>query len=246
MCGLYGVIGSGMQKQDTLVFESLVIANVHRGIDACGVMVEGYHKNNFQMDKKAINPVEFWGNYVSSTNIIPNAGHYAILGHNRATTIGEDSDENAHPFIEDNLVVFHNGTLRDKQFQHKTQSDSMMLAKAIKKDGLVSSLSFLDEKSAFCVVVYDKLRKSLTVTRNTKRSFYFALNKTRKVMYYSSCLHDLRYALSKNGVTQDMYDSYMVKPNTIITWNDVRVPDKYTVSDLETPPFVENYGAMMQ
>ena len=222
MCGLHGVFGPGIKDIDVKVFHSLAIANIHRGVDGTGVMLKGFGStmpNSLEIDKGAVNAVEFWGDYVeTSTHLKPGQRHKCILGHNRAATVGDnDEDDNAHPFyIDKSLVVFHNGTLVDKKYLQEGKTDSELLAEDIHKRGLKTVLEELDPKSAFALVIYDVKKDRIYMARNNHRHLALAVSTDRSVFYYSSDFRDLEYSLLRNSVHG--YTLYGVNQGHIFTF----------------------------
>jgi glutamine phosphoribosylpyrophosphate amidotransferase len=203
MCGLYGLVGQGIITEDLGAFKTLAIANLHRGIHATGLVVDGNASESYQMEKLAVNAVEFYEEeYQKSTYIRPHIRHNVIMGHNRHATVGDtDEDDNAHPFEVGNLTVFHNGTLVDEKYLlDADKTDSEQLAQDIERRGLSKVVEEISNESAFTVVTYDKAKKVLEFVRNTKRTLFFTMHKTRAVMYYSSAKVDLEYALNRNNI----------------------------------------------
>ena len=122
MCGLVGMISrkaNGFLYKDKAIFEQLLFNNTVRGVDSTGIFGVNKYGNLIAHKTAQAAPTalrtstfnEFIGKIFSDFRI--------VVGHNRASTRGATTDENAHPFIEDNICLVHNGTLHS----HKQLAD---------------------------------------------------------------------------------------------------------------------------
>src|SRR5574343_244013 len=100
MCGLVGF--SGKSNFDLQTVKTIMLWNsFERGEDATGI----YSPKN-QIIKKAKHCKDF----ILDTPIEEDK---LLIAHVRAKTIGLNVDKNAHPFMENNVVLAHNGTLKN-------------------------------------------------------------------------------------------------------------------------------------
>src|SRR5258708_23394340 len=123
MCGVLGMIarrGAGFNQQDIKQLENLLIVDSTRGRDSTGVVnIKRDREVNFI--KHANEPaVLFQSRYWEEFKKEVYSSGMIAFGHNRAATRGAISSENAHPFIEDNIVLIHNGTLMSHSNLTKT------------------------------------------------------------------------------------------------------------------------------
>lgn len=173
MCGLIGLISNSNAPLSTAAIELFIDSlkvGVLRGDDSTGLFIVT-KAGNVHTLKYAQNSTHFLEHPTTieffkehSDNIL------AIVGHNRAATKGNISDETAHPFIHNNIVLVHNGTL----LQHKTLADvdvdSEAICHAISKTDYKKVLPQLN--GAFALIWYNAQEKQLYVTRNKERPLW--------------------------------------------------------------------------
>ncbi len=90
-----------------------------------------------------------------------------VIGHNRKATQGKVVSENAHPFVDNNIILVHNGTLRTREGVGNEEVDSHAVCRAIAKDGAEKVLSEIN--GAFVFVWYDTKTSKLNIIRNDER-----------------------------------------------------------------------------
>lgn len=135
---------------------------------------------------------------------------FAWMGHNRAGTIGKNSNDNAHPFEHDNILGVHNGTIRNKyeitKDGHKFEVDSDAFFNGVKLNGIKETVK--KTEGAFSVVYFDSKDGSINFARNDQRPMQFltcvekAANATmedRKFIFFGSELGLLWWVCSRNG-----------------------------------------------
>lgn len=179
MCGIVGLIikaKNGFSKNHETICANLLYANAVRGYDATGV-IGVTNQGEFTIMKEASPSAYFAYNYDGSeTEKMLFSRGVAFIGHNRAKTIGENKDENAHPFvIDDTFAMVHNGTLRNHHKLAKTIVDSEALATVLKeamdqddyKTALEETLSKVE--GAYACVWYDQKRDEVCMVRNKER-----------------------------------------------------------------------------
>ena len=82
-----------------------------RGFDSTGMFCVN-NQGNIYWAKEASNPGKFLpqAEVKDILNIAFRNGKM-LVGHNRKATKGSVTDDNAHPFIEENIILVHNGTI---------------------------------------------------------------------------------------------------------------------------------------
>ena len=118
MCGLCGSFtqqGVDLSKRDRAVrartLEGLLIANQVRGTDSAGVAAINY-EGDYSLLKRSVEPAKFVRGPESQALLRKSAP--LMIGHTRMTSMGNDvTDENAHPFVEGNVIGAHNGVINN-------------------------------------------------------------------------------------------------------------------------------------
>ena len=123
MCGIFGVVNTVNTEAQYLrdyVMQACITGAV-RGMDSTGIFAIGKKDNkktSIFYDKAAMNGSQFLEVNEGNGGILlrQSGRNFITIGHHRAATRGEITDENAHPFLhwrEDGTAVVgvHNGTL---------------------------------------------------------------------------------------------------------------------------------------
>lgn len=122
--------------------------------------------------------------------------HRALIGHCRASTRGETSRWNAHPFAFQDVVGTHNGTLEYTSWnkllgRHKLETDSECIFNEIQASSLQDTVSKFSDKDAYALVWYDGRNNSINFLRNDKRPLFYAFSKDGKMIFWSSEFYHL-------------------------------------------------------
>lgn len=114
MCGLAGWIGEanlpkGQRLARARALEGLLVANAERGTDASGVCMV-HHGRDPIIYKRAVDSYRLVEDEQLQALIRSNDARIA-LGHTRWGTMGKNTNENAHPFKEKDIIGTHNGII---------------------------------------------------------------------------------------------------------------------------------------
>lgn len=172
MCGIVAMISSGkfgFVNNDIERFNQLLVCDSVRGPDSTGVFGVN-NKGNVEYLKEKGNPFKLietdeYKDFMRSAL----KGMQFLVGHNRKATVGNISDETAHPFQEENIILVHNGTLTNHKdlTNADVDVDSHAICHAFVEKGYKEALKEI--QGAFTLVWYDINDKTLRFVRNDKR-----------------------------------------------------------------------------
>ena len=171
MCGIVGMVSkyqNGFWKSHAELFTNMVRMDTVRGADSTGVFgvspagnvdvvkgdADGYiFTKSIQYDK-------FEQKIYRSYRM--------VVGHNRSATRGDVTPQNAHPFVEGNIVLVHNGTIFNSEDLNKeAEVDSHAICHALNQHNAVEALGKIN--GAYALVWYNKEDKTLNLARNNSR-----------------------------------------------------------------------------
>lgn len=170
MCGIVGMVAklpSGFYDAHSTLFEEMLVADSLRGVDSTGAF-QVSRVNHVRAIKHDTNPFNLlntpqWNDFAKSIR----ADALITIGHNRAATKGNVTNNNAHPFIEGHIALVHNGTLYSHKELADVEVDSQAIAIAIKEKGWREVLPKLH--GAFALAWYDQKEQALYLTTNGQR-----------------------------------------------------------------------------
>lgn len=115
MCGLFGVVCSKDADKGTVsqVFLGMGVMSESRGRDAAGVAGFSWDGDLRVCTKKIGTFRSLWTQHKASGRLLIDvAGSHVLMGHTRASSVGNPNDlRNAHPFQVGPIVGCHNGTM---------------------------------------------------------------------------------------------------------------------------------------
>lgn len=173
MCGIIALISkklTGFSELELKLFSQALYANALRGADSTGIFSitkEGnIHliKDNVDANtflKSNVIKKEFENYYLNSR---------ILVGHNRAATKGNITDKNAHPFLINDTVLVHNGTIYEHKLLANTETDSEAICSAISEKPYKEVLENIS--GAFALIFYKANEKKLYVIKNKERPLW--------------------------------------------------------------------------
>lgn len=244
MCGIVGVITKnkyGFNKAEQKMFYELLYAGVFRGADATGV-ITCHNTQDFGIMKEASDSSVFSPQFIGSDldkDLFKNGT--TVIGHNRAKTIGDHSDENAHPFVVDGtFAMVHNGTLRNHKKLEDTAVDSEALAitfkKAMDEEDFQQAISEAVWKveGAFACVWYDQKRNQVGMVRNNQRPL--AMIEYHGCILFGSEIGLLNWIGGRNNGTQVSHQ--FIQENTLYLFDMNKMGGAVETFPLSSKPVV--------
>ena len=160
------------------------------------------------------------------------------IGHNRAATGGSIDDDCTHPFEVDDLILAHNGTLRELYSLDGVSSlDSRRIAQHIAKNKLSIKEMLEDLRGSFALVWYDGADDTINLCRNEERPMYYATNNTYDSVFWGSEDWMVRTAAGRAGIKLNDPIELPVGKWMKIPLDTVVSADKIWSNEWKTIPF---------
>ena len=239
MCGIVGLISKqtqGFYGSHVDIFTDMLIMDQVRGMDGTGVF--GVYKNKqaylTKVGTHASNLVQLKAYDQFKTKMARSMT--MVFGHNRKATVGNVSSTNSHPFMEENVILIHNGFISNaREFDTAAPVDSQALARGFNK--AKAPLDVLRKVTgAYALVWYDKRDKTLRIARNSERPLFMA--ETDNFIAIASEPWMILGALSKARRNTDVkiHDVMEVKTHVLYEFTGT--------GEVKTTPYfpVANYG----
>jgi hypothetical protein len=220
MCGLFGFSGKKQPNIKKLLI--LGLYNQSRGKDASGYWY------NFSSLKDGSYLTGAWEDFIRQSVILPSSKKYhTFVGHVRSASVGSKTTENAHPFIIDNLVIAHNGTLQNhKELLEKydiwssSDVDSHALGELINKVGY----SILEEYKGYAalLMVDTNYPDELKVYHGKSKTYTMGMPTEERPLWYMQTAEGVYFSSIEDALIA-IRDSEEEKPynilyNTVITF----------------------------
>lgn len=230
MCGIVGIfstVSTGTTASQVKMLRDMITADAVRGYDGTGIFFlkarDGYKKDNPAAREF------YYKDAVVGASLLDSLGSWNrmamdcrfVVGHNRAATMGTVDKENAHPFIFDNVMGVHNGTVLDweeilKDKYTRSEMDSAAIYEAL--NGIepdpqtVGELLGTLELGAYSLVWYDNRIKKLRFARNGDRPMNIV--NTATGFLFGSELRMLEWIVDRRDIR--MYTAAETKVHTLI------------------------------
>lgn len=237
LCGLEGCIGD-LSTRDERIFKTLLLWNQIRGFDSTGVAAVQRHEGKDGREirlAKEVGPPSYLWDTKSFDKCFYGMQNHVWIGHNRSKTRGEVTRRNAHPFLFDDIVGAHNGTLTDASKNrmeggHAFKTDSEAIFNNIQVHGIEDTIARIDrgEQNSYALTWYDARDNTFNLIRNEWRPLVYTYSESHRTMYYSSLYETLVGAIDVEGVKRDP-KPFIPHPDTWYCW-------KLPVSSMDVLP----------
>lgn len=187
MCGIFGVAGV-INPQAKRLFDQGLYIDAVRGWGSTGLLTVDPTAGETEVLKKPVSAADF----IRIPEYEKTRDHMRCLwlGHNRAATIGDISEENAHPFEHGDIIGVHNGTLRRGWWKHlgykekEFEVDSDAIFHHMNEHGPEDTIAKLD--GDYALVWYNKQEHTMNMIRNSGRPFFYSLTQNRDMLWFAS------------------------------------------------------------
>jgi asparagine synthetase B (glutamine-hydrolysing) len=242
MCGLFGVTSRtplSSMEFDRGIFLGYLSAD--RGINSTGVLLLGKNDKNrttYVLEKELMNSVSFFNDAAVREGFRTIKNDFLMMGHTRLSTVGAEIKENAHPILDDNIVLCHNGTIEAfvKNKATARLSDSVEFARRLNSD-IPGTLRQADQ-GHYAVSFVNYRNGTLNLARNPTRPLFVMYTQGKGTVYWAS----ERWML--NALAERDYNNKYEAPEIVPPfelWSAKFLSTSFSVSPLDkhvvfTPP----------
>lgn len=217
MCGLVGVAGRFLGKNEITFMEQALYSDALRGMHSTGIA--SVYRQNMKSEwkgeviKRANNPLQLFNlrAYDDFLATLNRNMFSTLMGHNRYATLGRITDVNAHPFVDNHIILAHNGTLRSWNHLPDSQYftvDSECIAHSMAKVGVEETVGMLH--GAFALSWIDLKEGTLNLIRNHERPLSIFLNDTMTKVVWGSEGKMMDWLIDRNKLNTDQ--EYLIEP----------------------------------
>lgn len=249
MCGLFGYISATTITNADI--NSLCIGtavSTLRGKDSTGIVCLYRDRPLYWETEKTLQNGFEWASESGKRGLrgilAKGTGMSAVLGHTRASTVGASTIANAHPHVEGDIILTHNGTLRNfrtgflsKGVEPTVEVDSCYIAAGLNATNpdVKSIVAFLETiQGAYALVWYDTRSGNIHMARNEERTLY--LHQLDDGLCYASTEEAIAIALG------DKFNPKKAKPLSIGRLVSIHHADNTSTVRKFTPKETISYG----
>lgn len=232
MCGIVGVgrtAKTGLGTEELEVFIDLLIADSLRGDHGTGI-ISVDDRGKAKTLKIGGTPFDLMRSeqWTAFWKPVIQDGKF-LIGHNRYATTGKRTTANSHPFIVDNIVMVHNGTLdasSNMEDLKKFDVDSHALCSAIAKEGVDAAIA--KTLGAYAIVYYDTKEETINFLRNSERPLFLGIDKKWDRFFFASERMMMDWILVRNRIKLAEVEIEAVPVNRLITipLNKLEITDR--------------------
>lgn len=233
MCGHVGVAGD-LNAWTMKVFKDLLYFDAVRGMHGTGIATIPWGKTARTVDNitviKSAEPSASFLKNSAVLSLLRSTSHSVVIGHNRHATQGSHVYHNTHPFITDNGVGAHNGTVQGHNLKNLESVDEDFTEFGTDSEALLNTVGRIGPKKTFAnlrggnvgawaLVWYDTNNNTINFCRNSERPLYYILSKNREQLVWASEAYMLKAAISRNDLSAfDLANVKSFAVGTTYTW----------------------------
>lgn len=239
MCGIIGVVSCNPARNsldNRKYFEQALFTDCLRGFDSTGCFFVDGHLNRVEYIKRPV-PAYFMQEMAPYSKLMNSFRNYSVaIGHNRKATQGKINTENAHPFLTDNLIGVHNGTLFNTHripSKGKYDVDSEAALNAISEVGSEAAIKEL--QGAFAFVWHDYNDRLLHVIRNKERPLCYGISEDKSTMFIASEGPMLFWLAFRNQIKLDRIEEFEVGYEYMIDESEKEIQIEREKRELASP-----------
>lgn len=226
MCGLVAMHTTeptGFLSFDKEEFKNMMVLNSLRGTHSTGIAGFNSRKTPVPNIVKSTGSPYNLFSYIQTDTFMSRflSEFTSVIGHGRYATQGAVNAKNAHPFVEDHIVLAHNGVisnyhaLRDYKQHSHIEVDSQLIARLMADNNPLDVLP--EVQGAYVFIWYNTNENTFNIARNDKRPLFMAKQANKNTMTFVSEATTLAWNRDRNNTS---YEKIMeVATNKIITFH---------------------------
>lgn len=226
MCGHVGYFGREHTLPIYSAFKDLLRVDVVRGRDSVGVYECNIKTGYSWLVKDIYSPDDIFLSLEQGVKV----GCNLLLGHNRFATVGRRDRDGAHPFMFENIIGAHNGTLINQNLLLDSKEfdiDSENIFYNIEQEGIEKTWAKINGAAA--LVYYNKDYDTINFIRNKDRPLFFTRLQDNSGIFWASEKWMLVGCLDRNNIKYGKIKQLSVNTLMSFSFKDNKVFEENTI-----------------